>query len=90
MFKKGSKGALPFWTYRHIFDAKLFNDPKRPDDIALINWPSNDYRFADIIDKSRNQQTRILREAKNIALGFLYWLQTECPRDKGEFGYPEF
>ena len=38
MFKKGSKGALPFWTYRRIFDAKLFNYPKSqrycPDQLA--------------------------------------------------------
>ncbi len=24
-----------------------------------------------------------------MSLGFLYWLQTECPRDEGGFGYPE-
>lgn len=90
MFKKGSKGTLPFWTYRRIFDASLFKNPGQPNDIALINWASNDYRFANIIDKSKAEQNRILREAKNLSLGFLYWLQTECPRDDGGFGYPEF
>ncbi len=90
MFKKGSKGTLPFWTYRRIFDSSLFKYPQQPNDIALINWASNDYRFANIIDKSKQEQKRILREAKNLSLGFLYWLQTECPRDDGGFGYPEF
>ncbi len=87
MFKKGSKGTLPFWTYRRIFDAKLLG---QGNDIALINWASNDYRFANVIDKSKAEQKRILREAKDLSLGFLYWLQTECPRDDGSFGYPEF
>lgn len=87
MFKKGSEGALPFWTYRRIFDAKLLG---QGNDIALINWASNDYRFANIIDKPKREQKRILRQAKNLSLGFLYWLQTECPRDDGGFGYPEF
>jgi hypothetical protein len=87
MFKKGSKGTLPFWTYRRIFDAKLLG---QGNDIALINWASNDYRFANIIDKPEREQKRILREAKNLSLGFLYWLQTECSRDDGGFGYPEF
>jgi hypothetical protein len=90
MFKKGSKGTLPFWTYRRIFDARLTKDSKKSNDIALINWPSNDYRFASIINKTKAEQKHILREAKNLALGFLYWLQTECPRDDGGFGYPEF
>ena len=90
MFREGSKGTLPFWTYRRIFDAKLFKSSEQPDDIALINWASNDYRFANLIDKSEQEQKRILREAKNLSLGFLYWLQTECPRDDGGVGYPEF
>jgi hypothetical protein len=87
MFKKGSKGTLPFWMYRRIFDAKLL---RQGNDIALINWASNDYRFANLIDRPKAEQKRILREAKHLSLGFLYWLQTECPRDDGGFGYSEF
>ncbi len=34
-------------------------------------------------------QVRILTEAKAFAQGFLYWLQTACPRDDGGAGYPE-
>jgi hypothetical protein len=89
MFRKGSRGTLPFWTYRRIFDAKLFRSPEQPNDIALINWASNDYRFANLIDKSKEEQKHRLSEAKNLSLGFLYWLQTECPRDDGGLGYPE-
>ena len=89
MFGPGTKGEPPFWTYRRLFDAELPNDPKQVNDIALINWPSNDYWFDHPIDKSRSAQRRIYTEAKNLSLGFLYWLQTECPRDDGGYGYPE-
>lgn len=89
------EGDLPFWTYRRTLDAKLFQDlrpgqaPKY--DIALINWDSNDYYKENIIDRSQAQQARILKEARRLSLSFLYWLQTEAPRDTGtghERGYP--
>ena len=44
--------------------------------LALINWPGNDSRAHTIVDPERE-------EAKRLSLGFLYWLQTECPRDDG-------
>ncbi|PTQ57378.1 MAG: hypothetical protein BSOLF_1694 [Candidatus Carbobacillus altaicus] len=30
-----------------------------------------------------------LNEARELSLSFLYWLQTETPRDEGGYGYPE-
>ena len=89
MFARGDSGELPFWTYRRIFDAGLLKDPAQPNDVALINWAGNDYRFANFLDKSVEEQARILDEAKRLSLGFLYWLQTEAPRDEGGYGYPE-
>ncbi|CAN5778566.1 FAD-dependent oxidoreductase [soil metagenome] len=86
MFERGERGELPFWTYRRIFDADPLGEGR---DLALINWAGNDYRFANLIDKPKTEQRRVLNEAKRLALGFLYWLQTECPRDGGGFGYPE-
>lgn len=66
---KGTGG--PFWTYRSVTP-----------DIAMINWPGNDYRGTPILEADH-------QEAKDLALGFLYWLQNECPRDDGGKGYPE-
>ncbi len=86
MFERGERGELPFWSYRRVFDAGLLGTGH---DLALINWAGNDYRFANLIDKSKTEQKRILNEAKRLSLGFLYWLQTECPRDEGGYGYPE-
>jgi len=89
MFGRGPAGELPFWSYRRIFDADLLADPVQTADISMINWASNDYRFANIIDKSAEEVSRVLDEAKRLSLGFLYWLQTECPRGDGGYGYPE-
>ncbi|HSK70043.1 MAG TPA: FAD-dependent oxidoreductase, partial [Candidatus Limnocylindria bacterium] len=93
------KGDLPFWTYRRVLDAGqmlpgAFASPRESGcgpvrDIALINWDSNDYYKENLIDRSPAQQARILREARRLSLCFLYWLQTEAPRDDNDGrGYP--
>lgn len=78
-------GELPFWTYRRIFNGQLDHTA----DISMINWHGNDYYGGNIIDQPAEKRAAILDEAKRLALGFLYWLQTEAPRDEGGFGYPE-
>ena len=80
MFGSGDDGALPFWSYRRLLEASLLG---LPNDVALINWASNDYFWHSVFDDCAHV------EAKAQALGFLYWLQTEAPRDDGGFGYPE-
>ncbi len=89
MFEAGGPIGLPFWTYRRLIDAQLLNSPEFPHDIAMINWPSNDYHGANLIDKEPAEQLRIMDEAKRLSISFLYWLQTEAPRDDGGAGYPE-
>jgi hypothetical protein len=76
---------LPFWSYRRIYDGALLGG----NDIALINWVSNDYYQRDILEVTEEERAQSLDEAKRLSLGFLYWLQTECPRDNGGVGYPE-
>jgi len=80
---------LPFWTYRRLIDKTLFKDGAYPSDISMINWDSNDLRGKNIIDKDVDTQHEYLTLAKRVSLGFLYWLQTEAPRDDGGKGYPE-
>jgi hypothetical protein len=81
--------AKEFWNYRRLIDAELFSDSCYPHDIAMINWPGNDYDRRNLIDKSWEEQLQIRDEAKRLSLGLLYWLQTEAPRDDGGTGYPE-
>lgn len=84
---EGSPGS--FWTYRRLIDAGLFKDPRYARDIAMINWPGNDYRGGNILVASPAEQRSQLRAARDLSLGFLHWLQTEAPRDDGDgCGYP--
>ena len=83
----GTPGS--FWAYRRLIDASQFRDPRFRNDLAMINWHSNDFRGGSIIDVSPEPRQQRLQQAKNLSLGFLYWLQTEAPRDDGGYGYPE-
>lgn len=78
-------GELPFWTYRRMLDGALLNTT----DVAQINWHSNDYFGGTITDVSEEEKAKQLGIAKQLSLGFLHWMQTECPRDDGGTGYPE-
>lgn len=79
-------GELPFWSYRRILSAELLG---LPGDVALINWEGNDYFGRPLVGVPPHERALALQEAKAQALGFLYWLQTEAPRDDGGTGYPE-
>ncbi|TVR20216.1 MAG: FAD-dependent oxidoreductase [Anaerolineaceae bacterium] len=86
MFKNSDTDNLPFWSYRRVHVGALLGGQ----DISLINWVSNDYFGGDILNTSPTERQRHLNAARRLSLGFLRWLQTECPRDDGGFGYPEF
>jgi len=83
--------AGPFWSYRRLLASGSFAGGVSPiEDIALVNWRGNDFNDETYLDKPVAEQLRVLRRGKAFAQGFLYWLQTECPRDDGMgFGYPE-
>ncbi|MGV3722104.1 MAG: FAD-dependent oxidoreductase [Actinomycetota bacterium] len=89
MFERGERDVPPFWTYRRLIDAAQFDDPSFPNDIAMINWPGNDFRHGNLIDVEPEAALEALREAKELSLGFCHWLEAECPRDDGGAGYPE-
>jgi hypothetical protein len=84
-FETSPSGNPPFWTYRRIHSGALLGG----NDIALINWVSNDYHARGLIDVLPSDADAALDEAKRLSLGFLHWLHTECPRDDGGRGYPE-
>ncbi len=80
---------LPFWEYRRLIDKNYFMGSSYTNDLAMINWDSNDLRNENIIDKSPQIMAQKLRLSKCLSLGFLYWLQTAAPRDDGGYGYGE-
>ncbi|MEM8532010.1 MAG: FAD-dependent oxidoreductase [Chloroflexota bacterium] len=90
MFVDGPTGLPPFWTYRRLYDSQQLDLNNKTNDLTLINWGSNDYDRASLIDQPETTQSRVHDEAKRLSLGFLYWLQTEVPRDdRRGYGYPE-
>lgn len=84
-----SIARLPFWEYRRLIAKSKFTDRSYAGDLSMINWDSNDLRGENIIDKPPEAMCERLARAKALSLGFLYWLQTEAPRDEGGAGYPE-
>lgn len=87
-------GPEQFWTYRRVIDRSLFDDPNYRYDVATINTGSNDYRGAAYPSGDAAQDQQTLHDARLASRCYLYWLQTEAPRDKtlrdgGGHGYPE-
>jgi hypothetical protein len=90
MNKSGeSVELLPFWEYRRLIASSNFKADVFANDVSMINWDSNDLRGENIIDVPPQLVARRLAAGKLLSLGFLYWLQTEAPRDDGGTGYPE-
>ena len=91
VFEPVKGGGGPFWTYRRLLAASSFVGGTSPDgDIALMNWRGNDFHDEPYLNQTPSEQARILERGKAFAQGFLYWLQTECPRDdETGVGYPE-
>jgi hypothetical protein len=103
-------GHAPWWTYRRVLAKQNFDDPRVPNDLAMINTAGNDYYGDNIIGYApgspaaghpqRNEETATatMARARRASLGYVYWLQTECPREDpetgaivaGRTGYPEF
>lgn len=80
----------PFFPWRRLLARRNFTGPNAPSDLALINWPGQDYGAESILDRSPLDMARVLQQAKRVSLAFLYWLQNEVPRDDGRGnGYPE-
>jgi hypothetical protein len=78
------------FNYRQYLDARNFDDPKFRYDRTTLNANANDYHKKSIPTGDPAEDARIVQEARDATLGFLYWLQTECPRDDGSgTGYPE-
>lgn len=79
----------PFFSWRRLLASKNFASGV-PHDVALMNWPRQDYAAESILDRTPGDGARILQTAKQTALSFLYWLQNDLPRDDGAGrGYPE-
>ena len=87
----GEIGARPsdFWHYRRILYRGHFLEGSFRSDISLVNWPHIDYWLKPLLGVSEPEKQAALREARQLSLSFLYWMQTEAPRHDGAgYGYP--
>lgn len=75
------------WTFRRIFFRGHYPPGTFDSDITLVNWPQNDYWLAPLVGVPQEQRQRSLREARQLSLSLLYWMQTEAPRLDGGTGY---
>jgi hypothetical protein len=74
-------GASSVWNYRRIRDASQLGGT----DLSIMNWgDGNDYAFGNLLDKSPDEVSKHLARAKQRALAYVYWLQTEADGK----GYP--
>ena len=85
------RGDNSWWAYRRIIAAANFQPAAFPNDLAQINTDANDFKGGVIPtgDPAADQET--LARGRQASLGYLYWVQTECPRDENaaKHGYPE-
>jgi FAD dependent oxidoreductase len=95
--------SFSFWVYRRSVSSLRFISGA-PYDVSMINWGplGNDFdRFCvdlmglppgagcNVIDRDPAARAQIMQRARELARGYVYWLQTDVPRDDDSgFGYP--
>ena len=85
-------GDKELWGFRRILARRLYRPGALDSDITLVNWPLNDYWLRPALEidgvSTAADVERAHREAKQLSLSVLYWLQTEAPRPDGGTGFP--
>jgi FAD dependent oxidoreductase len=76
----GLPHELDWWRYRRIRARAQWRHAA--EEITLVNWSQNDYGLAPWLDGAK-PQAEVEREARELSLCFLHWLQTEG-------GHPEW
>jgi FAD dependent oxidoreductase len=72
-----NKAFAGLWTYRRILHRENFVEGAFDSDITLVNYPQIDYFLEDLSNAADyKEKQRLIAEAKQLSLSFLYWLQT--------------
>ena len=79
--------GLNLWIYRRLADPANFTPGTYTSGISLVNWPQNDYWLGDLITSEPARKSELIRQAKQLSLSFLYWMQTDAPRPDGGTGW---
>jgi len=75
------------WHARRIAWRRHFLPGAYASDISIANWPQMDYWLKPAVGVAADAAQLALDEARRFSLSFLYWLQTEAPRQDGGIGY---
>lgn len=82
-------GILSLWRYRQIQDPSIYEPGLFAESVcpgvSIANWPQTDYVRGGLWGDGAEEHWR---GAKEQALCFFYWLQTEAPRADGGTGFP--
>jgi FAD dependent oxidoreductase len=86
-------GSETIWSYRRYIDSRNFADPNYAYDRTTINVGSVDYQKATLPTGDPHQDAAVVEGARQAALAYVYWLQTDVPHDgdplgTGPKGYP--
>jgi hypothetical protein len=84
---EAGRPGLNLWTYRRIVDRANFTSGAYRSDISLVNWPQNDFWLGDLLTSTPEQQADYLRQARQLSLSLLYWMQTDAPKPDGGQGW---
>jgi FAD dependent oxidoreductase len=80
---------VDLWTYRRYIASSNFDDPAFAFDLSMLNMGANDCQSATLPTGDAAQDAAVIEAARQVSLAYVYWLQTESPRDDGSgHGYP--
>lgn len=75
---EANKAFAGLWTYRRILHRENFVAGAFSSDITLVNYPQIDYFLGDLSNAANyDEKQKLVGEAKQLSLSFLYYLQTE-------------
>jgi hypothetical protein len=82
-------GEETLFGYRQYVDARNFAASDYAHDRSTLNVGSNDYQHATLPTGDAQRDSEVYQRARAVSLAYVYWLQTQCPRDDGAgHGYP--
>ncbi|ACQ80967.1 secreted protein [Beutenbergia cavernae DSM 12333] len=90
IFMSAPTEGVPFdlWAYRRILSSEVFDARSGIREVSVVNWPQIDYWEAPLLGVSDSEAARALEASRDLSLAFLYWMQTDAPREDGGTGYP--
>lgn len=72
-----NKAFAGLWTYRRILHKDVFEKGTFDSDITLVNYPQIDFLLGDLVNANYEEREKLIEQAKEQSLSFLFYLQTE-------------